>query len=144
MVIREYGTENSRHLVFFQGSCEPWQKFLPAAEGLAGAFHVMLVIPDGHDPEDHNDFISVEKTADDTARWLKERGIGHLDALYGLSFGGGMAVRFLAAQEIPVDKAVHPSDRDRQDPGYDARRIRHDAPGGVYKKGAGVSAVIKV
>ena len=26
MVIREYGTENKRHLLFFQGSCEPWQK----------------------------------------------------------------------------------------------------------------------
>lgn len=34
MVIREYGTENSRNLVFFQGSCEPWEEFRPAAEGL--------------------------------------------------------------------------------------------------------------
>ena len=51
MVIREYGTENSKNLVFFQGSCEPWEEFRPAAEGLAKAFHVMLVTPDGHDPE---------------------------------------------------------------------------------------------
>lgn len=106
MVVREYGTENKRHLVFFQGSCEPWQEFLPAAEGLAERFHVMLVTPDGHDPEEHNDFISVEKTVDDTARWLKERGIVHLDAMYGLSFGGGMVVRFLATQRIAVDKAI--------------------------------------
>ena len=75
MIIREYGSENPRHLVFFQGSCEPWQEFRPAAEGLAGRFHVMLVTPDGHDPEEHSDFISVEKTVNDTAQWLKERGI---------------------------------------------------------------------
>ncbi len=106
MVIREYGTENSRHLVFFQGSCEPWQEYLPAVEELAGAFHVMLVTPDGHDPDEHNDFISVEKTVFDTARWLKERGIDHLDALYGLSIGGGMVVRFLTTQEIPADKTI--------------------------------------
>ena len=106
MVIREFGTGNPRHLVFFQGSCEPWQEFLPSVEGLAERFHVMLVTPDGHDPEESTDFVSVEKTVDDTARWLKERGITHLDALYGLSFGGGMVVRFLTAQSIPVDRAV--------------------------------------
>lgn len=106
MVIREYGLKNNKHLVFFQGSCEPWQEFLPAAEGLAERFHVMLVTPDGHDPEEQSDFISVEKTVDDTVQWLKARGIGHLDAMYGLSFGGGMVVRFLATQKIPVDKAI--------------------------------------
>ena len=106
MVIREYGTENKKHLVFFQGSCEPWEEFRPAAELLAREFHVLLVTPDGHDPEEHNDFISVEKTVDDTARWLREHGIGHLDAMYGLSFGGGMVVRFLTTQDIPVDRAI--------------------------------------
>ena len=106
MVIREFGTEHQRQLVFFQGSCEPWEEFRPAAEGLAKVFHVMLVTPDGHDPEEHNDFISVEKTVDDTVRWLRDHGIGHLDAIYGLSFGGGMAVRFLTTQDIPVDRAI--------------------------------------
>ncbi len=106
MVIREYGTENKKHLLFFQGSFEPWEEFRAAAEGLAGEFHVMLVTPDGHDPEEHNDFISVEKTVDDTVRWLREHGIGHLDAMYGLSFGGGMVVRFLTTQDIAVDRAI--------------------------------------
>lgn len=106
MVIREYGKENPKHLVFFQGSCEPWQEFLPAAEGLAKEFHVLLVTPDGHDPSENTDFISVEKTVDDTAGWLNRHGIDRLDAMYGLSFGGGMVVRFLATQDIPVDKAI--------------------------------------
>ena len=106
MVIREYGAEHSKYLVFFQGSCEPWEEFRPAAEGLARAFHVILVTPDGHDPAEHTDFLSVEKTVDDTARWLREHGIGHLDAMYGLSFGGGMVARFLTTQNIPVDRAI--------------------------------------
>lgn len=43
---------------------------------------------------------------DDAAAWLRAHGIDRLDALYGLSYGGGMANRFLAAQEIPVDRAI--------------------------------------
>ena len=66
----------------------------------------MLVTPDGHEPEEHKDFISVEKTVDDTALWLKNHGIHRLEAMYGLSFGGGMVVRFLTTQEIPVDRAI--------------------------------------
>ena len=36
MVIREFGTEHQRHLLFFQGSCEPWQEFFPAADRICG------------------------------------------------------------------------------------------------------------
>ena len=48
MYIREYGKEHERTLLFFPGSCEPWQEFAYAAEALAGRFHVLLVVPDGH------------------------------------------------------------------------------------------------
>ena len=50
MVIREFGRENPRHLLYFQGSCEPWTEFRESAELLGERFHVMLVTPDGHDP----------------------------------------------------------------------------------------------
>ena len=65
----------------------------------------MLVTLDGHDQEEHNDFIPIEKTVDDTARWHKKQGIGHLNAMYGMGFGG-MVMRFLATQSIPVGKAI--------------------------------------
>ena len=106
MYIREYGKENDKTLLFFPGSCEPWQEFACAAEALAGKLHVLLVVPDGQDPAEGTDFHSVEKTVDDTAAWLKGHGIDRLDALYGLSYGGGMATRFLVAQDIPVDRAI--------------------------------------
>lgn len=67
---------------------------------------MILVTPDGHDPENHTDFISIENTVDDTVLWLKEHHIDHLNALYGLSFGGGMALRLLTTQNIAVDRAV--------------------------------------
>ena len=103
MIIREFGQQNEKLLLFFPGSCEPWQEFAYAARELAARYHVLLVTPDGHDPEERTDFISVEKTVDETVRWLKAHGIKRLDALYGLSFGGAMAVRFLMTQDIPAD-----------------------------------------
>ncbi len=106
MIIHEFGQEHEKTLLFFPGSCEPWKEFSYAAEELAARYHVLLVTPDGHDPEEHTDFISVEKTVDDTVCWLREHGISRLDALYGLSFGGGMAVRFLTTQDIPAEKVI--------------------------------------
>ena len=106
LYIREYGNAHKKDLLFFPGSCEPWQEFAGAAEELAQSFHVLLVVPDGQDPDEHTDFISVEKTVEDTGAWLKTRGIDHLEAIYGLSYGGGMAIRFLVSQDIPVKKAI--------------------------------------
>ena len=94
MYIREYKTEHEKKLLFFPGSCEPWQEHAYAAKELSEYFHVMLVVPDGQDPKEHTDFISVEKTVDDVIAWLKDKKIDHLEALYGLSYGGGMATRF--------------------------------------------------
>ena len=106
MIIREFGQQNEKTLLFFPGSCEPWKVFAEAARLLAEEYHVIYVTPDGHDPEDHTDFISVEKTVDDTVGWLKAHGIAKLNALYGLSFGGGMVVRFLTTQDIPVGRVI--------------------------------------
>ena len=101
MTVREFGQQHTKHLLFFPGSCEPWQEFAYAAKELAARYHVLLVTPDGHDPDERTDFISVEKTVDDTARWLKEHRIDRLDALYGLSFGGGMASSGSGRRRMP-------------------------------------------
>ena len=106
MVVHEFGSQNKKQLLFFPGSCEPWEIYEPAVKLLAEKYHVVAITPDGHDPKDHTDFISVEKTVDDTVGWLKAHGITKLDALYGLSFGGGMVIRFLTTQDIPVGKAI--------------------------------------
>ena len=106
MKIHEFGQEYTKQMLFFQGSCEPWEEFAEAARLLADQYHVMLVTPDGHDPEESTDFISVEKTVDDTVAWLHTKGINHLDALYGLSFGGGMVIHMLSAGKMTADRAI--------------------------------------
>ena len=101
----EYGTENEKTVVLFQCAAEPWWAFIPSAEALARDCHVILFAADGHD-ETGSTFVSVEKYADDAAVWLEEKGVCHPDLLYGVSMGGAAVIRFLAAQDIKVEKAV--------------------------------------
>lgn len=73
---------------------------------LAQNYLVFQVAPDGHDPEEKSDFVSIEKTVDDVTAWLKEKGVNCLDAVYGLSMGDGCAMRLIAEKKIRVDKAM--------------------------------------
>lgn len=106
MVVRQFHKQSQKHLLFIQSTAQPWQGFLPAVEQLAKHYHVMLVTPDGHDPEEKTDFLSVEHTAAQITQWLRENGVNSLDALYGLSIGGGIAMRLLAENNVTVRKAV--------------------------------------
>ena len=57
MLIHEFGQQNEKVLLFFPGSCEPWQEFAYAARKLAARYHVLLVTPDGHNPGEGSDFL---------------------------------------------------------------------------------------
>ena len=106
MKVYEYGAEHQKNLLMFQCAVEPSTALLCAAEAMGKDFHVFFAAAEGHDPTEKTDFISVEKYAHDAAEYLKGKGIRELDALYGVSMGGGAAIRFLLAENIPVRKAV--------------------------------------
>lgn len=105
MKVHEFGTKHAKTFALFPCTAEPWWAFRKSAEAIAEHYHVFLFMPDGHD-ESGTDFVSIEKTVEDAARWLREKGIRRLDAAYGVSMGGACMLRFLATQSIPVGKAV--------------------------------------
>ena len=98
------GRNTTGHLLF-QCAEEPWWAFQGAVQAVAKDFHVFLVIADGHD-EQGTTFVSIEKNVSDAAAYLRARGIQHLDCLYGVSMGGASVIRFLATEDIAVDKAI--------------------------------------
>ncbi|MGN1388089.1 MAG: alpha/beta fold hydrolase [Bulleidia sp.] len=106
MKIYEFGRTQPRRLLIFQCAAEPWTVFLPICERMSEHFHVYMAAADGHNPEDHSTFSSVEDYAHGAAVYLRTHGAEKLEALYGLSMGGGAAMRFLAAEKIPVEKAI--------------------------------------
>ena len=105
MKVYEFGAAHEKHFVFFQCAAEPWWVFEASAREIARAYHVCLFIADGHD-EQGTTFISLEKNVRDAADWLREHGISRIDAMYGCSMGGASVIRFLATEDIPVEKAI--------------------------------------
>ena len=105
MKVYEFGRENEKRLVMFQCAVEPWWVFKPACKELEKDYHVYLFIADGHD-EQGTEFVSLEKYAKDAADYLKEKGIDKIEGMYGISMGGAAVMRFLATEDIPVEKAI--------------------------------------
>ena len=105
MKVYEFGQENNKSLVMIQCAAEPWWVFKASAQAMARDYHVYLFITDGHD-EQGTEFVSIEKTVRDMAAYLKEKKIAYLEAMYGVSMGGACVVRFLATEDIPVEKAI--------------------------------------
>ena len=105
MKVYEYGQENNRNFVMFQCALEPWWTFEESAKRMAEDHHVYLCITDGQDETD-TEFVSIEKNVQQVASYLRERGIAHVDCMYGVSMGGASVIRFLATEDIRVDKAI--------------------------------------
>ncbi len=105
MKVYEFGKEHARSFVMFQCTAEPWWVFKASAEEMAEDCHVYLFIADGHDGLG-TEFVSLEDYAGGAARYLKAQDVGRVDAMYGVSMGGAAVIRFLAAEDIPVDKAI--------------------------------------
>ncbi len=106
MKYHEFGSQNKLSMLFFQGSASHWSWYRESIDRLAQRYHVIVPAIDGHEPAEHTDFISIERTVDDVTQYLVSKGYKELYAVYGLSFGGGMALRMLAEQRIPIRKAI--------------------------------------
>ena len=105
MKVYEFGKGHTQSFVMFQCAVEPWWVFKASAEEMAKDYHVYLFIADGHD-ELGTEFVSLEKYAMDAAAYLRAQDIKWVDAMYGVSMGGAAVIRFLATEDIPVEKAV--------------------------------------
>ncbi len=105
-MFHEYGTEHPKIIVMIHGTAMSWKMFGPAAEALADTYHVILVGVPGHDPDTDDEFTSVEETASEIEAGLMHRGISSVDLLYGLSMGGGIALRMLADNKLKIRHAV--------------------------------------
>ena len=105
MKVYEFGEAHGKTFVMFQCAAEPWWVFEASAKAMAKDYHVYLFIADGHD-EQGTTFVSIEKNVRDAADCLRKKGVRHVEAMYGVSMGGASVIRFLATEDIPVDKAI--------------------------------------
>ena len=88
------------------GACMCWDMFRESVAALQDRFHIYVVAVPGHDPSTDEEFTSVEEISRQIEDELIGRGQGQIDLLYGLSMGGGFAIRILADDRLTVKDAV--------------------------------------
>ena len=106
MKIHEFGEHNRRSIVMIHGACMSWDMFMPSIDILSRSWHIYAAAVPGHDLTTKEEFTSVEGIAARIELTLIRDGISAVDLLYGLSLGGGIALRMLADGKIRTDRAV--------------------------------------
>lgn len=100
------GKEHNRIIVMIHGTGMSWDMLMNSADILKNNYCVILVSVPGHDPQTTEEFTSVEQIAEEIETGLIETGRSTVDLLYGLSMGGGIAIRMLADNRIDVKHAI--------------------------------------
>lgn len=105
-LLHELGNAQGKTVVMIHGTGMSWDMLKRPAEFLTNDCRVILVSVPGHDPKTDEEFTSVEEIAKEIETALIEKGYGSIDLLYGLSMGGGIAIRMLADNKLKVKRAV--------------------------------------
>ena len=95
MTVMEYGKQNQDTILLLHGGGLSWWNYREAAELLAGQYHVVLPVLDGHAGRDAP-FTTIEDNADRLISYIDTRFGGQVLAIGGLSLGGQIAVEMLS------------------------------------------------
>lgn len=106
MTIHEFGCENPKTLLLIHPSVVKWDYFETVVPLLQKDYHLLIPALPGYDFENHSDFTSVEQIAAELNAWLQENGFDKLDAVYGCSMGGSIALLVALGQRVPIRHCV--------------------------------------
>lgn len=95
MTVMEYGKQNQDTILLLHGGGLSWWNYREAAELLAGQYHVVLPVLDGHAGSDAP-FTTIEDNANRLISYIDTHFGGQVLAIGGLSLGGQVAVEMLS------------------------------------------------
>lgn len=95
MNYREYGANDARTIVLLHGGGLSWWNYREVAERLAGEYHVVIPILDGHAGSDR-DFTGIEDNAAEIVEFIDAHLGGGVELIGGLSLGGQVLLEVLA------------------------------------------------
>lgn len=98
----EFGRDNKKVIVLIHPSAVTWDYFLNLIPFLEKDFHLMIPALPGYDLTNRSDFISVEQTASKIETELIKREITKIEAVYGCSMGGSIALRIAVNKKLQV------------------------------------------
>ncbi len=90
MRLLKYGDSTNSKIILIHGAVIPWEMWKPQIDYFSKKYHVIVPALDGHD-SDGNDFISVQKAAQDIESYYLETYGNEVFAVLGMSMGGTIA-----------------------------------------------------
>lgn len=106
MNIHEFGRENPKTLLLIHPSVVKWDYFETVIPLLQRDYHLLVPALPGYDFENDSDFSGVEQIAAELNSRLQEKGYAELDAVYGCSMGGSVALLVALGQKIPIRHCI--------------------------------------
>lgn len=106
MTFHEFGTEHQQVIVLVHPSVVMWDYFEKVIPILEKKYHLIIPALPGYDPDQNDDFTSVEEIAAELETWLLAHGYCDISCLYGCSMGGSIVIRMLADHQIRIRNAV--------------------------------------
>jgi len=121
--IHEFGERGRGSIVLIHGAFMSWEIFRPATDILSRRYRIYAVALPGHDTTLQEDFTTIEGIAARIELTLVRYGLVSADVLYGVSVGGGIALRMLADGKIPVGRGIIDGGITPRDGGFSLSRL---------------------
>jgi len=106
MLFKEFGHTEAPAVVLLHGGGLSWWSLQAVVDLLTPAYRVITPVIDGCGEDAHEPFQSIEASARNLLRYIRENCGGHVYALGGLSIGAQIAVEALSVQPDAADYAV--------------------------------------
>lgn len=106
MRIYEYGNENPECILLIHPSLVTWDYFEYVIPLLEKHYHLLIPALPGYDLNDDSEFSSVEQIASELADDILKRGIQEVNAIYGCSMGGSIALRLAADGKLKAKNYI--------------------------------------
>lgn len=101
-----YGPASAPAVLLIHGmGCAGEHSFQAAIPALMDTYRVIVPLLDGYDGGETT-FSTIEKQAEQIARYLEDRGLTHLHAAVGMSMGGFICLELFCRFDVRADKLI--------------------------------------
>lgn len=102
----EFGKGNTRKIVLIPGNMMSWRQFGNLIPLLEPDFHVTAVSTDGYDGTGETTFTTSEASAEKLEKYIQDHLDGHVDLVFGESFGCATAGTLYHRQKVRADSLI--------------------------------------
>lgn len=101
----EFGRDNEKKILLIPGNMMCWRQFEDVIPFLEKEYHVIAVSTDGYDGKG-TVFTTASKSAETVENYIEQHLDGHIDLVFGESFGSATAAELFNRQRVRIDSLI--------------------------------------